>query len=1134
MISLSKFAKNITLAAIAALAAPGALALPVDAYPAESPLASGQWVRVTTPAEGIFQFSHAQLRELGFADPSKVSVWTVDQFELGKHTFSEGLAAGLHTVASTHTADGRLLFYGQGDSRVVTRSLDLYSDQKFTYERNYYTTSGSYFLTDHEAPALSVAPRTEASAKAPLKTHIHTELLEEELWRPVGGGVRASGKKYNSGDAIPFTFRVKNWEKGGADSLGLFNYFLDVAADGTARMKTSVTANARCVYQQDRPSVSVSYPTAFDDADGWMLFAPKFGTNLDDDNVTFSVQTPSISYNFISADRAMIAYPRSNRLDAEDPALVMTFSKFYTVGQELRFPASKAANVRLWLVDKPFEYTELPAQEGTDEAAGENFVSFVLPRLTTRAVAFDPTATFPSPDVVGQVPNSNLIASDVPDLLIVTTDALAESAHALADLHRKRSGLDVLVVTQKQVNNEFAAGTPHAMGLKLFAKSLYDRNPAKFRYLLLFGPSFNDARGIENTPEFETLVAYETDNLNYCMSHILCYTSDSYFGILADDVLHTNLPSQPAQVAVGRVSARMPSQARDYVKKATAWFDNPPTPDEYASAVLVSGKLNKNEHVNHTLEVRKGMLAARPEFTFTMVPHRVIPLGANNDQTINHNILYEALRRGAGYLSYSGHGAINFIDHESLLSTNTVLREPYSRPPFTMLASCAQFTFDNLGTSLLESMVLARQGGAIGGVAACREVYLTYNQYTCLAVGESYAAAKPGATIGSVFLDARRRVLSRINAANNTPWVDPGELINNMCYNLAGDPAMPLYVPAAKAVLDSTEPFRPLATTTLTGSVLDAEGNVDKTFNGSVRIRVLDGPNTVETLAHGEKPFTSISFDIENDLIGSSNGRVVNGRFEVKMAVNDPLYTADAYNLTISATRDDAPNQNALGCAKISLLELDPADLENTSAPVINALYANDPAFCSGDLVDPSFTLFAEIDAGATGINFATAGVTARTSLMVDGVSSYSGIEGYISRRPDGSYYMAMPFAGLSDGYHSLELTVANNAGLVSRSSIDIMVMDRDLSTRVLLAENCVRTEAEISLETSSDTTVAERLVVQDAHGNTVHTAQAPAMPYRWSPAASGCDAGEYTVRLFVSDARARAEATPARLVYLP
>ena len=1120
----------IALAAFAA-AVPSAQALQPSAYPASSPLASGRWVRVTTDSEGIFQLSYDKLRQMGFDSPDKVQVWTADPYELATNLFSEKSANPLITVPSMHTSDGRLLFYGQADARISLEST-AYSSTGFTYARNHYARTTSYLLTDAtDAEPLRTASYVSAQGR-PVTSHLHVELSEEELDYASGGGALAQGRKYEPGQQADFTFRLKNWEPNTYNTSAIFSYVMDVASTSTGQMQIVTDEGVTRLKADNTPYASCESPDVFRYANGSLWFTPAEAQEGSDLTLTFGVKSPANSnISYLSADRAMLAYPRANVLDDADPSLVMVFGSGYSAtGQEMRFPGAKAS-MRLWLVDNPRAAVSLEGRNPTGE-----YISFTLPRPCTRAVAFDPAGSFPEPAVAGPVANQNLHGADTPHLLIVTTAPLRARAEELADMHRRYQGLDVLVVTQEEANNEFTAGGPHIMAVRLLAKMLYDRNPSKFRYLLLYGPSTADNRAIKSTLDFPTLVCYQNDNPTQAANFVKNYASDNIYGMLADGYVHSLISSQPTQVAVGRVSARMESQAADYNAKALRWIQNPITPAQYNSGVLISGTLNNNSHISHCLEVERYMTDLHPDMSFTHVPLKALYPDAAGTFSPHHKLIYEALRRGCGYFSYSGHGAINFIQSAELLDTRSALAEEYSCYPFVMLSSCAQFTYDGLGSSLLETMLLAPRGGAIGGVAACRSVYLNYNQYTCRAVAEAYAALEPGARLGDIYLDARRRLLARIGSTLLP--TETQELINNMSYNLAGDPALPMYVPTRSISLDAHDAITPLTPATLSGSVLGADGQTDTGFNGTVTLTLFDGKTSVTTRKESSDnaDFTPLTFPIENDIISTATAPVTNGRFSVSVVASEPLYAVDTYRAKLSAVSSDSDADGASGTEWLSILPLPDDFAASTEAPVINSFYAEAADFTSGDAVPESFTVHAVITPGASGINYATAGVTTRARLYIDNATIKSGIEGLIIPFDDSTVRFEMPLSGLSHGVHNLRLLIANNAGLTASADMDIYVASETVSGAGVTADTTEPGSVTLGLDGASGA-VAARLVVTDCEGRTVFTSASPELPLRWnctSPAGTQVSDGLYTARLWYTDAEGHhVQAAPAEFVVL-
>ncbi len=1120
--------KHLLLSTIIALTAViGASALPASVYPAHSRLASGRWVRVTTDREGIYQLTHEQLRGLGFDDPARVHVWGADAFELSEHAFTASTADPLYQTPSVHTADGRLLFYGRAPYTVSVPSTELTS-AGFSYSRDSYSLTASYLLTDAAGDDLAIEPRTSAlGSMTTLDTHIHIDLFEEELQRPVQGGVLAMGKSYQAGDVAEFPFSVRHWSTGGDSPAAMFSHMMVAAATSTSRMEARAPEGTTRLKATAPSAFAVTFPTAYAENTGTLWFEPSDGRTDRDLTVTVPISS-SIAYSYVAADYGILAYHRDNILDATDPALVMVLGEKDAVRGRALSIAGAPASTRLWAIDRLRQCVELSGETDADGAS----VSFTLPRAVTRLVAFDQSAVFPSPAIVGDIPCRDLRGEPVPDMLIVTTDAMMPGATQLADIHRRLQGLDVLVVTQKELDAEFSAGSPHAMNARLMAKMLYDRDPAKFKYVLMYGPSTGDPRRIDTPLDFETLVCYENDDRRDCADHVRSFVSDKYFGMLADDYRHSLMASRPMQVAVGRISARTIASARDFNTKAELWLTDPASPAVSSAAVLISGNQNKNAHVEHALRAQEVMAAEDPAMTFTQVPTKVFRPDRNGILSTHRRVMSDALRRGAGFIGYTGHGSVNFIQDASLLSTGIVASTPYAPPPLAVLASCAQFTYDHLGSSLLETMVLTPRGGAIAGVAACRSVYLRYNLYTYETMAAAYAAAGPGATVGSVYLDARRRLLEQIPVVGA---YQPDELINDMCYNLAGDPALPIYKPSRTIAIDAPAQITPLRAATVTGSILGADGSVDTSFDGPVTLTLYDGARSVSTLNDcGEADFTPLTFDLSGDVLGVASGTARAGRFSLVLTVPEPGYAAPTYTAIASATRADDAASGAIGRAELSVAP-DADDSTPASAPVIRSLYADTPDYIPGDAVGGTFTLYADIDPGTAGLNFSTGGISTHSRVMIDGNVSYTGIGGYFSRLDDGTMRLAMPMTDLSDGYHAVELTVADNAGATDRATIDIYVLSHGSTAdcAVALDTPTADTAVTISLDGTAD---AERLLVTDATGRTVYTAATPRLPLRWDLRATDGTAlpdGRYTVRLLLRQGSDYGAATPAPLVIL-
>ena len=63
------------MAVLAILSASHASAFNTSVYTTSSKLATGKWVKVTVPEDGVYEITYDELRAMGFSNPSQVHVY---------------------------------------------------------------------------------------------------------------------------------------------------------------------------------------------------------------------------------------------------------------------------------------------------------------------------------------------------------------------------------------------------------------------------------------------------------------------------------------------------------------------------------------------------------------------------------------------------------------------------------------------------------------------------------------------------------------------------------------------------------------------------------------------------------------------------------------------------------------------------------------------------------------------------------------------------------------------------------------------------------------------------------------------------------------------------------------------------
>ncbi len=136
------------------------------------------------------------------------------------------------------------------------------------------------------------------------------------------------------------------------------------------------------------------------------------------------------------------------------------------------------------------------------------------------------------------------------DMIIVSPSEFLSAAQDLKLLHQNE-GLEVVLVTDEEIYNEFSGGLPDASAIKQFLRMFYVRengNPNTIpKYCLLFGDGTYDNRNILGHNK-NLLPIFESSE---SISVVNTYASDDYFAILSDGASMQN--TDFLNIGVGRL-----------------------------------------------------------------------------------------------------------------------------------------------------------------------------------------------------------------------------------------------------------------------------------------------------------------------------------------------------------------------------------------------------------------------------------------------------------------------------------------------------------------------------------------------------------------------------------------------------
>lgn len=1059
--------------------------------PDNSLMASGSWVKIKVYDDAVYEMSYDRLRELGFANPESVNVYGYSPTLLLTHDFSS-MPTDMTPVYTVHSAEQqKIVFYAKGDTEFAPELWQFETQaKKYLHKKHAHSLGATYLLSDvsvdsEELPEIAAPEVTESTE--PLTTHTSLVYHEDEVAAYGEGGFWIAGRAINANmPSETHEFTVSKVASGSATMVykclmsnatrtGRDFFVADYSGGIIAAESAGSTPDPLAPYESFNQSVrfqSLTLPAVSEPATY---------------SVKFSVHPQASRMNGNCAlDFFGLRYERNN--DMADEAQARMY--FENTSSPAVFALSGIDNIDDWHVwdvtnfenVRNFALTQADGgYYGQLEAARANYPNAVI--------AFDVTKKQHEPEVVGKLENQNLHALSTPDLVIVTSKLLLPSAEKIAAIHRKHQNLDVVVVDQQKVFNEYGSGNVSPEAVRRFLRHLYIKEPGKLRGLLLLGPA-TSLNCMYVNDENVNVVSAQTEDYSLCASSTGSYSTDTFFGRFGDRlttgswitrVNQLQLFANKADIAVGRVPLTRPADIDAYYSKVEEYLSNPPAYPAMGNVVLGSdyaGSDNEEPHLNNS-EAMVDSIQFDGDKTIT-ITRAASNLISSKDNVIVRRILNSSFEQGSMYFIYFGHGMSSsfggsnaktqfFFDMQDASAITTP-----GRYPFMFIGSCNVAAFDKSSNTITHSFLANPKGGSLGIIASSREVFQNFNEYLGRIFTGYLMRARDGEWIGDVWCRAQSYSISGT-------IVGKSNMVNHMAYNLMGDPALPVYAATHKVavnpVADNT--LYPLAKNRFSGSVLTQDGSVDTDFNGMVTLTFYDAPIMAKNVftpsslsSYKYKYYAEIETD--QDVIGQVTGNVVNGQFDFD-AVAPVSSRQGTHRIQFYAWSSDKRSR-ALGCLTDVVMASDAVAAEpGNEMSDITSFYVAEGEAPSNDRV----VLKAEISAPA-GLAPATAiinpvrltldgsAISAQRMLTVDAVGKYS------------FEYLTSVLAG---GKHEVTLSVLDANGQWIDKSIQFVVSNVPEAALSVAVDGEIA-DFEVASAIAAD--ARKRLVIERLNGDLV------------------------------------------------
>lgn len=988
------------------------------AWQQKSVLASGNWVKIPVTKTGMYKLDVKYLNKAGVAAEGK-DINSLRLYGLGGAMLPQASdapktddlienAIEIRDVNQNGLFDGSdfIMFYGEGPG---AWEFD-YNTLKYSYSSHIYSDVNYYYLVVEGQGGVRVADQASETASPTHTTTVfdHLYYYEKDNTNLLKSGREWYGEEFDRVTSYDFTVDIPDLDT---------DQDIRIRSEAVARSQSqsvfTTICNGQTVLAQPIKGVSLSYEDDFIDTP--YPAESSFKTSSSPLNIKYTYNKPPgakgwLNYFEIWARRKM----RFN-----GGQVIFSDSKNLGAGNTTEFLFDpNGQNVTIWEVTNPLR----PYRQTTTLAGSQ--LRFVLNTPTLRRfIAFNESQLM-VPAEAEKVNNQNLHALQGVEMVIVVHPDFKAEADRLAKYHEDKDNLKTLVVTPKEIYNEFSSGKQDVSAIRNFLKMLYDRGASggdSLRYLLMFGDASYDYKDrLKNNTNF--VPTYQSRNT---YNPVFSYCSDDFFTHLDDDEgawIEDFNKHETIDIGLGRLPVQTIEQARQMVDKIIGYKKVTTYKEWRNSVTFIADDEDNDQHFTDAQKFSAVVEGQNPEFTVDKVyldAFKQVSLGSGARYPEVVDIFNRKVTRGSLVINYNGHGGEQGLAHEQILDVPMINNWQNENLPMFVTATCEFSRFDDPGrTSAGELVLLNPHGGGIGLLTTVRMVYAWPNSILNRAIYNNNIFARTNGEwprLGDVFRKAK----------NDSPD------LNNRNFTLLGDPAVMLNYPDNEVITTAvngvptgaSDTAGALSKVTIRGEVRDRAGNKLTSFNGVVYPTVFDKRSKLTTLGN-DPGSVKRSFEMYKNIIYKGTASVKDGEFEFSFIVpQDISYIQGHARISYYAT-DYNTDANGIYDSLV-VTGTDAAAPIDQTGPTIK-LYMNDTTFRFGGVTNENPTLLALVT-DLHGINTTGNGIGRDITAILDDDRSNIMILNDYYQASLNSYQsgeVRFPLYNLSNGWHSIRVKV--------------------------------------------------------------------------------------------------------------
>ena len=1057
-------------------------------WPASSPLADGDWYRITIDTTGIFKLTYQDLKTLGI----DVTDLPADELHLygnggrmlpqnNDNDHPKGLQA--NAIAVRDGGDGQLdegdyiLFYGEG-SHGLTYNAD---QQKLGHEYHAYSDTTYYFLTRDPSIAPKRISEARSLSNAAYTTNTFDQLLfhEKEKLTEVNREVRTGRNWF--GEAFSQQNRTRTFDFQFASTPQKVELRYRLAHHGRPGGSFVIQHRGKNLRQVSIPATETGYTASYTKQKrGTLQFSPnKAATPISLTYQSSGGNKGWLDYLSLTA-RSALQYQKQPLLFQDKQA-----TNHKTVQYQLRGLTNSA---RVWDVT---DANNVHRQRLDKQGSSASFTD--SGQQLRRYLAFEPSDAR-SVGLEGAVANQNLHGLEQTDMLIVAHPRLMDQARALANFHQQEDGIQSHVVTPQAIYNEFSSGKQDVTAIRWFAKMFYDRADNRSEqpdHLLLFGDASYDYKDRVND-NTNLVPTYEARDISDPGSTV----TDDYYGYLDDNEGRISQGNALLDINIGRIPVNTSQQAEQIVAKIKRYYNSRERYGSWQNTLtFIADDMEEGweeRFVKDSEAIIRRLNKEAPAYNVDKIYQdafeQVTRSGGKRYPEVSKAIT-QRINEGSLLINYTGHGGEGGLASERVVTFEDIEQwDNKYRLPLLITATCEFTRFDDPGlVSAGERSFLKPDGGSIGLLSTTRLVYAGANDKLTRKVFEQNIFQRENGahkTLGAVMTDAKNAYIRPGGDANNTRK-----------FSLIGDPALTLAYPEQEVVTtrinqrpfegEGADSLKALQKVTLKGEVRNQQGQRIETFNGEVYPKIYDKKVELQTLAN-DAAAKQIPFKLRNSVIYDGKTEVNNGRFEATFVVpKDISYELGRGKISYYAT-DYETDAHGYSYATVGGTAADP--VTDDKRPQVD-LYLNSRSFRDGGTTGPDPLVLADIS-DDNGINTAANGIGHQPELTIDGKRSITLDDAYqASLDTFNAGTLRHQLLDLEPGQHYLQLKVWDVTNKTGSDQLSFMVVeDQQLAIESLMNyPNPFSAETTIAFEhNQSGNNLTIRLNIYDIQGRNV------------------------------------------------